>query len=83
MEAVPSLHYVSHRALAINFRPQIKVHATCFAYPYLRAFFCSTTNATITHPAQEQKANMATNHRNDNLNGGNMYDLWVINAVSS
>ena len=46
-------------------------------------FFLLPTNATMTHPIKEQKSGTMTNNHSSNLNGGNIYDLWVIQCHSS
>jgi hypothetical protein len=67
-------NYVSHRALAVLFRKRSLFSFTSF-------FVVLSTNATMTHPIEEQKTDTTMNNRNNKSNGSNFCDLWVIKRL--
>lgn len=50
----------------------------------LRFFFFLLTNATLTHPADNQKeTDLKMNSCHSNFSSSNMYELWVIKRLCS
>ena len=49
---------------------------------YLRVFLCSTSKSHIDTPKWWIKTDTTKNNRNSNINGGDMYDVWVIKWLS-